>query len=202
MKWFQRPRRRLSSGDEAAKLVRAKRFPIRTRVRFCLLRGDQRWREGVTENLSCTGLLVRAEDRLAPNTPIAVQFQAPPELTGGVAVGLQCEGHVVRTAPNGVNHGGASGVAMGVAIEECRVGSAQITLDPGSLAARAIPSGVRASVLREVSQELNQQLAIIVGNADLLLSHADPTLEATARTADIKRAGLAAASALRRLSAA
>jgi hypothetical protein len=64
--------------------------------------GHVEWREGRTENISRTGLLIRAEALLNVATPIEIAFQLP---IGPAAPLVVCVGTVVRTDPTPDPHG-------------------------------------------------------------------------------------------------
>ena len=77
--------------------LRAKRFPIRTSVRYREL-DAARWHNGRTENLSCSGALIAGRHRLAPSTPVEVILPLPSEIIGKAQVHVLCSGRVARVA--------------------------------------------------------------------------------------------------------
>ena len=83
--------------------LRPKRYPLQTPVRF---RGaDGLWHSGITESISKSGILLRADDsvqpdmaiELEPDTPIELELELP-QLRGEDAAGrVICRGRVVRS---------------------------------------------------------------------------------------------------------
>jgi PilZ domain-containing protein len=77
------------------------RFPIHVPLLYRPL-GNERWRAGRTENVSCTGVLFRAEALLDLATPIELAFELP---IGPSAPLIVCVGKVIRTDPSLNAHG-------------------------------------------------------------------------------------------------
>lgn len=76
---------------------RARRYEIGTLIRY-RARGERQWREGVTENISISGVLIRAEEVLEPRTAIEMRFLLPIELDGERAAEVFCRGLVIRSS--------------------------------------------------------------------------------------------------------
>lgn len=187
MKWFKtRSRSRQHVRRETAQRPRAERYPLRTAVQL-RTPAEPRWRHGVTENVSCTGMLVVSPVPLAPNTPVQVEMQAPSPLCGDATIPMVCDGRVVRSVPDPADRRRVR-VAISVA---------SVRLPAGTDAVERMSSDGRP--VRELVEELNRHLAIVVGNADLLLS-SDAVVPAVAsRLGEMKRAALLAASTIRKL---
>jgi hypothetical protein len=77
---------------------RARRYARRTDVRYRQA-GHGDWHDGRTENISRTGVLIRARHLIAPQTPIEVQLVLPPELGGYAGAPVIGRGRVVRAEP-------------------------------------------------------------------------------------------------------
>ncbi len=75
---------------------RAERFPVHTSLRY-RLNGDIDWREGRTENISRTGVLFKADEMLAIDTAIEMQFELAAEVEEGGGAMVICSGQIVRT---------------------------------------------------------------------------------------------------------
>jgi hypothetical protein len=58
--------------------------------------GESRWRTGLTENISRSGLLFRPDGPLAIDAPLEMRFVLP---AGPTPPGVVCRGRVVRTVP-------------------------------------------------------------------------------------------------------
>lgn len=61
--------------------------------------GELRWHEGITENISRSGVLFRARDLIPPSTPVEMRFELPASLPRGSGGLVSCRGRVVRTIP-------------------------------------------------------------------------------------------------------
>ena len=87
-------------------IVRALRFAVRLPVRYRLA-GTQQWSDGLTENISRSGVLIRIEadeDRAAMDAPgppsrMEILLQVPSQRAGAEGLEIRCEGQVVRTVP-------------------------------------------------------------------------------------------------------
>lgn len=77
---------------------RAERFPIQMPVRY-RESGQSSWSEGVTINISRSGVLFRGGKELQPRTMIEMQMLLPAEVTGDIPTKVVCHGPVVRTDP-------------------------------------------------------------------------------------------------------
>jgi len=75
---------------------RAQRFKLNLPLRYRQL-GQQDWRAGTTENISRSGMLFRAEERIAPNVQLEINLVLPAEIAGLASTEVLCRGEVVRT---------------------------------------------------------------------------------------------------------
>lgn len=74
---------------------RAPRYPLPIAVLY-RTRGDKTWLEGRTENISKSGVLVRAERPLKVQTPIEILLDIPPDLPSPFSGTTICRGRIVR----------------------------------------------------------------------------------------------------------
>ncbi|MCI0659315.1 MAG: hypothetical protein L0170_19855 [Acidobacteria bacterium] len=58
--------------------------------------GSEHWNQGKTENVSCTGMLIRAGERLDVNQEVEVILVLEVDVVGEVSPEVLCLGHVVR----------------------------------------------------------------------------------------------------------
>jgi PilZ domain-containing protein len=72
---------------------RARRFPLGLSLRYRSL-GEREWHEGLTENISRSGVLIRTTHILELDTAVEMTFTLP---AGRVAPEIRCEGRIVRT---------------------------------------------------------------------------------------------------------
>jgi hypothetical protein len=75
---------------------RAQRFPIEAPLRY-RFGGQFAWTEGMTVNISRSGILFRAEKKIPSRTMLQMCIVFPTELTGYSPASIVCWGPVVRT---------------------------------------------------------------------------------------------------------
>ncbi len=80
------------TGDSA----RAARYPIKVLVHYRVSR-ESVWHEGMTENISATGVLFRCEAGAERSSQIEMNFILPIEISGERGAEVVCRGHIVRT---------------------------------------------------------------------------------------------------------
>jgi hypothetical protein len=74
---------------------RAPRYAIPLTVLF-RTEGEHTWLEGRTENISTSGVLVRADRRLEPDTCIEILLNIPADVPGLTGGSTMCRGRTVR----------------------------------------------------------------------------------------------------------
>jgi hypothetical protein len=87
----------LQNGQKSTQQPRAPRFPIRTRLSYREA-GATDWHEGKSVNISSSGVLFEAEQRLELKTMLEMRIVFPPEIAGQRAADVICWGPVVRIA--------------------------------------------------------------------------------------------------------
>src|SRR5438067_174855 len=75
---------------------RAPRFAIPIAILY-RTPGDPAWLEGWTENISKSGILFRADHKIATNTPVEMMMELPTFIATPVAGPAICRGRIVRT---------------------------------------------------------------------------------------------------------
>lgn len=98
----------MSTGPVTARNIpRAPRFQLHMPVLVRLL-GEDNWREGITENVSRSGVLLRlpgqpeATQALSERSPLEIHMALPAQIPGTEGASIICHAQVVRTvAPNG-----------------------------------------------------------------------------------------------------
>ncbi len=186
MGWLSKLRRGHRT-SAAGPVERARRFALHVPVRY-RCRGEQDWQEGITENLSCTGLLFRAQEPLAPRTPVELSFALPTQLAGKAQVQITCEGYVARVARGN----GEQWPLLAAALLGYRVLYADNR--PETELHRAMEEQAAREFAVGLAREFNDQLAVIVGNSELILAHPglpEPLVRSVERS---KAAALRAAS--------
>lgn len=167
----------------AAKPRRAHRYEIRTDIRFRPVT-VQDWHFGETENISDTGVLVCAPQALPIDTPIQLELYAPAPISAS-RVPLTCNGRVVRSdiVPNG------NGVVrLAIAVESG-------DLQPGL--SRKLPEP--DPQFAQTFHVLTNQLAVVVGTAELLLTTHQLDAASVARVRKMKDVTLEAATTVKKL---
>ena len=79
---------------------RAQRFNLHLPMKYRPL-GEQDWRDGTTENISRSGLLFEAGEKLSPNAQLEINLVLPVEIAGLSAAEVVCRGEVVRSQETG-----------------------------------------------------------------------------------------------------
>ena len=77
-------------------IPRASRFIVRLPIRYRTA-GEFDWRNGVTENISRSGILFRPERAVEPKTPVDMILVLPGGVAGEPPSRLRCQGEIVRT---------------------------------------------------------------------------------------------------------
>jgi hypothetical protein len=75
--------------------MRATRFPLHAPVRYRAANG--RWRSGMTESISKSGMLLRVAAPLKPNTAIEMEVELP-AVGGEAPARVICSGRIVRSS--------------------------------------------------------------------------------------------------------
>lgn len=77
---------------------RATRYAIPLPV-FYRAPGDHTWAEGRAVNISKSGVLVRGDRRMAPESPVELLVTIPVDIQAPYAGTTVCHGRIVRTVP-------------------------------------------------------------------------------------------------------
>ncbi len=172
---------------------RARRYALRLPVRY-RCGGEQEWHESSTENISCTGLLFHTTQALVPKTPVEISFPLPGEIAGRTEVRVAGSGYVVRSIVPGHN-----GPLAAAAVVRYRLLYGEKRPENGF--ARAMQRDSALEFASTIGREFNDQLAIIIGNSEILLSQ--PNLPEAVRRGieQSKAAALRAATLVEQVSA-
>lgn len=91
---------------------RAQRFSLRMPVQYRPL-GEKAWRQGSTQNVSRSGVLIQTNERLRTKTPVEIKLVLPIEIAGRPGASVFCRGHITRTvAPAGAEAAPALAAAI------------------------------------------------------------------------------------------
>lgn len=78
-------------------MPRATRYPLHLPVRYRA--GGGSWHQGTTENISRSGVLLRAGETITPDVAVELVVQLPPVDSHEPAAEVLCRGRVVRAVP-------------------------------------------------------------------------------------------------------
>ena len=85
-----------ASATSTRRVPRATRFSVQMPVLFRRL-GEEEWREGTTENVSRSGVLLRADQALPDRAPVEIRMALPAQIPGTRGASIICHAQVVRT---------------------------------------------------------------------------------------------------------
>ena len=88
----------VAANERQTEIPRARRYEIATSIHYHV-GGASIWREGILENISVSGVLLRTDQPVEVNTQIEMRFVLPVELIGERAAEVICRGIVVRSFP-------------------------------------------------------------------------------------------------------
>ena len=89
------PQPQLNKTMEKPVRFRAPRFNLHLPMKYRQL-GENDWHTGTTENISRTGVLFRAEERISPAAQLEINLVLPVEVAGLSPAEVVCRGEVVR----------------------------------------------------------------------------------------------------------
>ena len=75
--------------------MRAQRFPLELPIRYRRV-GDLEWLDGITEDISHSGVLFRVEQTFDVDTAIDVRIVLPAAMPAGTASEVVCQARIVR----------------------------------------------------------------------------------------------------------
>ncbi|HMK30249.1 MAG TPA: hypothetical protein VK473_11235 [Terriglobales bacterium] len=194
MKWLSKARGAQVVKDEAALIgvSRPTRFKLRTQLRY-RCSSEFQWHDGITENISCTGVLFRAEGPVEPRTPITLRFTLPQAIAGQTPIEVTCDAYVVRRA--NIASPEDKGFAIAATILNYHLPVERQIYEPVVGAAVAETTAIADPA--QVIHQLNGQLAVVIGNCDLILSHAQLDDNLRKSVDSIRNAGLRVATLIR-----
>lgn len=99
-------------GEDRSFKSRPQRFQIGAVLHY-RVRGERKWREGVTENISNSGVLFRAEEIVKPETGIEMSILLPTPKAGGAGAKVFCHGVVIRSWEDPAGSGAMMAVKIG-----------------------------------------------------------------------------------------
>jgi signal transduction histidine kinase len=160
--------------------ARLQRFPIQLPMRYRYA-GAFQWFRGVTDDISCSGMLFRGPVAMDLFAPIEVRVALPRQITGEAAATMLCGGYIARV------------VESGTSLEESHLAANFTTYrllttnghrrTEVNLAETATEAA-RDDLIEQFVHEFRNMLEVVIGHADLLLMRED--LDASVRTSAMR----------------
>jgi signal transduction histidine kinase len=149
--------------------ARLQRFPLQLPMRYRYA-GAYQWYRGITENISCSGMLFRGPVSLDEMAPIEVRMALPRQITGEAAATMLCGGFIARV------------LQPAPSLEESRLAATFTTYRllttnghrraEVNLSAKA-SEAARDDLVEQFVHEFRNMLEVIIGHADLMLMRED-----------------------------
>lgn len=195
MGWFSKLRRQGRTEKlREGQFIRATRFPLRVPLRY-RCQGEREWHAGASENISCTGVLFRADRLLETTTPVELSFSLPTQITGDAEVRVFCAGYIVRSVRPELAMQAPALAAAAIVDYRLMYGQQRKEAALSEKAREYSAWGFASGTAREI----NDQLAIIVGKTEMVLSQAEVPDRLHRNLEEAKNAALRAASLIQRL---
>jgi hypothetical protein len=166
--------------------IRARRFCLRLPLRYRAA-GERGWHRGITENVSCSGVLLRGRRIPQAASMLELLLPVPSELAGSAQLMVLCRGRIARVVQRRLPLFPSS---VGIRVIDYELIGDWGTANRGSNAALRLP---------EVVHDLNNMLAVVIGGCELVLS--DPEVSEITRhhVSSIHTAGQRSAQLVQRL---
>jgi signal transduction histidine kinase len=158
---------------------RLQRFPIQLPMRYRYA-GAYQWYRGVTDNVSCSGILFRGPMAMDLFSPVEVRMALPKQITGEAAATMLCGGFIARVQDQR-------------SVEETHLAATFTTFRllttnghrraEVNLSEKATEAA-RDDLLEQFVHEFRNMLEVVIGHADLILMRED--LDASLRTSAMR----------------
>jgi signal transduction histidine kinase len=161
--------------------ARLQRFPLQMPMRYRYA-GAYQWYRGITENISCSGMLFRGPVPLDLFSPVEVRMALPRQMTGEAAATMLCGGFIARI------------LDAKTTVEEAKLAATFTTFrllttnghrrsEVVNISEKATEAA-RDDLLEQFVHEFRNMLEIVIGHADLILMRGD--LDAAIRTSALR----------------
>jgi hypothetical protein len=148
--------------------LRAKRFPLHLPVKY-RGQGENRWFTGTTDNVSCSGMLLRGRHVLSTAAKVELMLTLPSQIAGEAQLLARCSGEVVRKDRKLPSRDSV----LGISVAACEF------LKGDHAGERGAESGSVNPDLPGIVQGLYDMLVVILGSSEIIL--ADPLAGENAR---------------------
>ncbi len=167
------------TGSPSSQLpARLQRFPIQLPMRYRYA-GSFQWYRGVTDNISCSGMLFRGPVPMDLMAPVEVRVTLPRQITGEASATMLCGGFIARV------------IDRQPSLEEAQLAATfttyRLLTTNGHRREEVNLSGTTAArddLIEQFVHELRNMLEVIIGHADLLLMRED--VDAAVRTSALR----------------
>jgi hypothetical protein len=170
--------------------IRAKRFPLHLQVKYRRL-GEKRWFTGSTDNVSCSGMLLRGRHALSMAAKVELMLPMPSQLSGNARLVALCNGEVVRKVERNLP---SRDSVLGISVAACEF----LKGEPNS-EQRLQPSQPHPDLPRIV-KGLYDMLVTIIGSSEIILTDGQAGENAKQYAAFIRQAAEQGAALLHQLS--
>ncbi|MBZ5628790.1 MAG: hypothetical protein LAO06_07985 [Acidobacteriia bacterium] len=160
--------------------TRLLRFPIQLPMRYRHA-GSFQWYRGVTDDISCSGMLFRGPVPMDLFSPVEVRLMLPRQITGDAAATMLCGGFIARVLDSKPS------------LEEAHLAATFTTYrllttngqrrDEVNLSENAT-AATRDDLIGQFVHEFRNMLEVVIGHADLLLMRED--LDTSVRTSAMR----------------
>ncbi len=170
--------------------ARLQRFGIQLPMRYRYA-GAFHWYRGMTENVSCSGILFRGPVTLGLFSPVEVRMALPRQLTGEASATMLCGGFIARVSDKPTPFEEARLAATFTTYRLLTTNGhrrTQVNLD--AKAAEA----ARDDLVEQFIHEFRNMLEVVIGHADLILLQEEVAASVRNSAQRIRDAGERAAS--------
>jgi signal transduction histidine kinase len=160
--------------------ARLLRFPIQLPMRYRYA-GSFQWYRGVTDDISCSGMLFRGPVAMDLFAPVEVRLMLPRQITGEAAATMLCGGFIARvldSEPSG------EGVHLAATFTTYRLLTTNGHRRDEINLSETATTASRDDLIEQFVHEFRNLLEVVIGHADLLLMKED--LDASVRTSALR----------------
>jgi signal transduction histidine kinase len=161
--------------------ARLQRFPLQMPMRYRYA-GAYQWYRGITENISCSGMLFRGPVQVDAMAPVEVRMALPRQMTGEAAATMLCGGFIARVLETKSTLQ-ESKLAATFTTYRLLTTNGHRRSEAVNLSEKATEAA-RDDLLEQFVHEFRNMLEIVIGHADLILMKED--LDVTIRTSALR----------------
>ena len=160
--------------------TRPLRFAIQLPMRYRHA-GSFQWYRGVTDDISCSGMLFRGPVPMELFAPVEVRLMMPRQITGDAAATMLCGGFIARVLDTRPSIDEAH---MAATFTTYRLLSTNGQRRDEVSPLESVTATTRDDLVGQFVHEFRNMLEVVIGHADLLLMRED--LDASVRTSAMR----------------